>query len=148
MNIRMNRKNTFDEDSRLSTPSQLAIKSLVAAIPDEEVSLAWRSSLNQKLMLEVAKKQRRRHMFWIASPIAGLSVAAALAFVVMFHPVSHHAAPKTDLSLEAAIVADHHKEVLETDLSSAGLNGAEVATEANVSDPDQGVWSESDVESL
>ncbi len=136
------------EDSRLNTPGQVAIRSLVSALPEEEVSMAWRSSLNQQLMQIAAKKQRRKRFLWIASPIAGLSVASALAFVVMLQPFAHKPIVRPDTGIESAILADHYSSTILSDVTSAGLNSTEVSTEANVKDPEQGIWNESDVESL
>jgi len=148
MNSKMNLDLHSVDDEKLKTPGQMAMRSLVSALPEEEVSMAWRSSLNQQLMQVAAKKQRRRRFLWVASPIAGLSFVSALAFVVMLQPFGHKPLAAPDHGVESAILADHHASMILGDMTSAGLNSTEVSTEANAKDPDEGIWNESDVESL
>ena len=144
----MNSKELLVDDSQLNTPPQLAIQSAVRLLPDEPLSMAWRSSLNEQLLLVAAKQRKKRRLFWVASPLAGVSLATAMAVIVLIHPTIH--APKVvpTQSLETAILSDHHKSALSNDVTSAGLNLNEVTSDANSSPPEDGVWTEADVESL
>ena len=136
------------EDGKLNSAGQQAIRSIVSGLPEEPLSMAWRSSLNEQLLLVAAKQQKKRRFLWVARPLAGVSFATALAVIVLIQPFSHKAVVVPDHGLESAIMADHHQSAAASDVTSAGLNFNEVTTEANASDPEDGVWSESDVESL
>ena len=148
MKSRMNPDHNGVEESKLNSAGQQAIRAMVSSLPEEPLSMAWRSSLNEQLRLVAAKKQKRKRLFWVASPLAGLSLTGALAFIVMFQPMAHKPVVSPDRGLESAILKDHHNSTLVNEMTSAGLNLTEVTTDANESDPDDGVWSESDVQSL
>ena len=148
MKSRMNPDRDAVEESKLSSVGQQAIRNVVSSLPDEPLSMAWRSSLNEQVRLMAAKKQKRRRLFWVASPLAGLSLTGALAFNVMFQPMSHKPISVPDRGLETAILKDHHNSTLGSEMTSAGLNLTEVTTDANESDPEEGVWNEADVQSL
>jgi hypothetical protein len=136
------------DDAKLNSPGQLAVRDLVRALPEDTVSMAWRSSLNEQLLGLAAKQQKRRRILWFAPPAVGISMVTVLAFVLMIQPTTHPAAGIPDRGIESAILNDHHASTLSSDVSSAGLNLAEVTSDANETDPDDGVWSEADVESL
>lgn len=148
MKSKMNQGHEFVDESKLNSSGQQTIRNLVSSLPDEPLSMAWRSSLNEQVRLMAAKKQKRRRLFWVASPIAGLSLTGALAFIVMIQPFSHKPIAIPDRGLETAILKDHHNSTLGSEMTSAGLNLTEVTTDANESDPDEGVWNEADVQSL
>ena len=76
------------EDAKLNSAGQMAIRSMIQALPEEPVSMAWRSALNEQLLASAAKQRKKRRLLWFASPAAGLTLVTALAFVVMFQPGS------------------------------------------------------------
>ena len=74
-------------DSALRTESQKAVARLVHELPEDVLSLSWRSDLNQKLRFAAAKIDRKRKIHaWIVRPSLGLGLAAAMASVVFFRP--------------------------------------------------------------
>ncbi|MBS1718485.1 MAG: hypothetical protein JSS72_12215 [Armatimonadetes bacterium] len=73
-------------DEALNSPSQKAVQEVVSNLPDEQVSMAWRSDLNQKLMAEVGSVRRKRFVLYRLSPaLLGVGLAAAL-FVMRMPP--------------------------------------------------------------
>jgi len=148
MKGKMDPKDNGIDESRLKSAPQLAIRDLVRGLPEETVSMAWRSSLNEQLLVVAAKQRKKRRILWFSGPAVGISLATALAFVVLFQPSSHPTVKAPEYGIESAILNDHHSSTLSNEVSTAGLNSTEVSTEANESDPVDGLWNEADVESL
>jgi hypothetical protein len=144
----MNAEDKGVDDSQLNSASQMAVRNLVRALPEETVSMAWRSSLNEQLHTLAVKKQKKRRLLWFATPTVGISLVTALAFVLMFQPAPHHPISVPDRGIESAILSDHHSSTLSNEVSTAGLNFNEASSDANDADPEDGVWSEDDVESI
>ena len=144
----MNKDSDGFDDMKLTSPGQEIVRSIVKSLPEEPLSMAWRSSLNEQLLLIAAKQKRRKRLLWVASPIAGFSFAMALAFVVMFNPSRSIRNTSSVPGIESAIISDHHSSSITNEVSAAGLNLNEVNSDANQFDPQDGIWNESDVESL
>jgi len=135
-------------DDKLDSIGQQAVRKIVQALPEDAPSMAWRSSLNERLMEVAAKKQKKKRIAWIVRPALGLSLATVLAVVVMFHPFARKPISTVDRGIESAIMSDHHDSVILNEVSSTGLNANEVTTDANPEDPDDGLWSDADAQSL
>jgi len=144
----MNANDKGVDEAKLNSAGQLTVRNLVRALPEDTVSMAWRSSLNEQLLTLAAKRQKKRRFMWFATPTLGISMVTALAFVIMIHPAPRHTVGLPDRGIESAILSDHHTSTLSNEVSTAGLNLNEATSDANESDPDDGVWSEADVESL
>lgn len=144
----MDRDNSGINDAKLNSDAQLAIRRVVSSLPDEPVSMAWRSGLNEQLFTMAARQQRKKRILWFASPIAGVSLAMALALVMVFRPISHSPAGVPDRGVESAILSDHHASTLSNELSAAGLNLNEVTTDANDTDSPADDRTGDDAESL
>lgn len=112
-------------DAKLASEGQELIRNMVKAVPEETVNLAWRSSLNEKLVAAVEAKQRRRRVAWFLSPALGLGLAGALA-IVMFTTPSNTSSKVSHRNLEATLVADHRDNVRYTDVTGVGLSPDEV----------------------
>jgi len=147
----INRPDREMDDTKLNSEGQQAIRKVVQALPEDSLSMAWRSSLNEQLLQVAVVQKKKQRWNWAIKPVVGLSFAMALAGVVLFMPAHPHSSkPPTvaNRGLESAIITDHHNSALLDEVSTAGLNASETKTEANPQDPDDGIWSESDVESL
>ena len=145
----MNSEHNSIEDAKLNSSGQQAIREMVRALPEEPLSMAWRSSLNEQLLVVAAKQQKKKRIMWFARPAAGgLSLAMCFALVMLFHSSAPKPADVPSQSIESAILSDHHTSVLLGEVSNTGLNMNEVTSEANPSDPEDGQWTEADVESL
>jgi len=135
-------------DAKLNSSEQQTISRIVKALPEDTVSMAWRSSLNEQLLAVAAKQRKKQRMLWFIRPALGLSLATVLAVVVMFHPVDKQVPIQPDHSVESAILSDHHNSVLMNEVSSTGLNANEVNSEVNPDDPTDEMWSEPDAHGL
>jgi hypothetical protein len=140
----MNAEDKGVEEAQLNNAGQLAIRNLVRSLPEEPVSMAWRSSLNEQLLVMAAKKQKRRKLLWFATPTLGISMVTALAFVLMIHPTNRPAIVLPDRGIESAILSDHHSSTLSNEVSTAGLNLNEATAYADESDSDDSGLSQAD----
>lgn len=61
------------------------VRALVQGLPEETVSLQWRSELNERILATAAKPQRS-WLAWAWRPAVGLALTASLAAAVMFRP--------------------------------------------------------------
>ena len=142
----MKMKNEFD-DRMLESDGQQQVRQLVSGLPEDTLSMAWRSSLNEKLMQNAKQNRRRQLLTWTLRPALGLGLAGIFAFVVMFRAstVSEPAPVHKTNQLEAALVHDHEQNLLMSDVAGVGLNPIESRpTQSTESD----AWSEVDFESL
>lgn len=73
-------KNINQLDESLEATENL--RGLVHGLPDDQVSLQWRSELNEKI-LAMAAKPRRSWLSLAWRPVSALAVAGAVAFVFM-----------------------------------------------------------------
>ena len=74
-----------DWDERLEGPEQQSVRNLVATLPDEEPSMAWRSQLNERLRALPAQARRKWwELAW--KPTVGLALAGGLAVLVFVKP--------------------------------------------------------------
>ncbi len=60
------------------------LRGLVHSLPEETVSLKWRSELNERLLMDAAKP-KRSWFAWMWRPAAGLAVAGAVTAVVFMN---------------------------------------------------------------
>lgn len=130
-------------DERLE--SSESVRHLVAALPEETVSLEWRSKLNSKLM-EVAKKPAKKRFAWWkpALPFAAAAAVAAVFFVP--HNVRSVSQPLASSSnFEAALVQTHQDQVSQLDLTGALSVEAKSEAQPIINDIE---WDSSDLDAL
>lgn len=121
-----------DLDLRLGSSSQMFVAKAVAALPEESVSMVWRSGLNEALRQQAGAAKKKRLFLGVFSPIAGLGLACALACAVMFRPTSQSPVSITGstpakTSMEASLVSLHQDDVRSFDVAGTGLNPNEAA---------------------
>jgi hypothetical protein len=136
------------EDEMLECTSQLKVREMVSGLPDDSLSMAWRSALNEKLIAAGKVSRQRKRMNLILRPAFGLAVASALALVLVMQP-SRIAPPSSTKNpgLAAALVKDHRENVELTDMVGSGLNPLESRpTDSLIDDPIG--WSDVDIDSL
>ena len=138
-------------DAQLASPAQNAMREVVQALPEDSLSMAWRSGLNERLLVEGARHQRRRRFFWLLRPAAGLAMAGALAAVFMIRTSAvPDVAPKAagSDSFEAALLSAHNEASQFADVAGSGVRPMEAAYASRDRAPDNLDWSEVDIESL
>ncbi len=139
------KRKEFD-DTLLEGSGQEFVRGLVANVPDDDLSMAWRSSLNERLLQTAHVAPKKQRMAWFLRPAMGLAFASALAAVLMIRmsPPSSSIV-RTTGSLEAALVRDHEQNIVMSDVAGLGVNPMESRpTDSNLGDD----WSEVDFESL
>lgn len=117
--------------------SKEGVKGLIGELPEDTVSLAWRSALNEKLMTE-AKPARQRGWLW--KPVAGLALAGALALVT-FIP---RTPPATTANFESKLVNAHLSLSNAREVAGTGLTAYESMQETKAVDSFHS-WTEADL---
>ena|SRR5579862_7444889 len=75
-------------DRQLSSPGQLQIRDAVRALPEEPLSMAWRSELNTQLRAVAVRRKKLNLFGWVWKPTVGLALAGGLAVALFVHPTS------------------------------------------------------------
>lgn len=100
------------------------VSDVIKSLPDDTVSLSWRSELNQKLM---ATQKPRKSWLGYWRPALGLSLAGALA-VAYFMPVGEKKSVTPSPAGVEAELLSAHKDILHSrDLSESGLTAFEIS---------------------
>ena|SRR5579871_1609421 len=124
--------NEQELNTRLDSASQRQMREVVKALPEETLSLAWRSELNAKLREGTASQQRSRRFGWAWKPAAGLVAASALAFTLVFHqpsPAIEQAAAGS--GLEKALVNHYVDSTASWEVAGDGVTVNEVKEAAS-----------------
>lgn len=142
----MKKENELNEarvDAYLEETDQ--VRKVVQALPEEGLSLSWRSELNEKLRSVQPVPQRRAWSAW--KPIAGLACAAALALMFIAPRSSEPGAATPSGSFEAKLLVEHTQSSQSRELADVGLSATEAkrTSERSVELID---WNASDLESL
>jgi hypothetical protein len=122
-------------DQKLNSDAQIAVAKVVSSIPEDTLSMVWRSELNEAIRLTAVNTKRHKFVFSFGGPIAGLGVACALALIV---PItlsrSNHRIVKVDPpvatvpaspSIEEGLLQVHQDDVRMSDVAGTGLNPTE-----------------------
>jgi hypothetical protein len=139
-------------DEQLASEAQEAVRGFVKALPHEELSLAWRSGLNERLLAASAKQRRQRLFGWVWKPAFGLSVAGALAILTLMRPSAPtpviRGSGDVNGVIEASIVSTHRDSNAYSDVVGVGLLPVEVASGRTTSSPTRVDWDEVDIDTL
>ena len=141
-------------DAKLASAAQCAMRDVVRALPEDAPSMAWRSGLNERLLVDAARRRRRARFFWALRPAAGLAFAGALTAVFVFRtspmnpaPTSHSVASSSS-SLEAGLLSTHSQVAAFADVAGTGVRPIETTYVSKNDEDDDLDWSEVDIESL
>lgn len=138
-------------DQRLEGAGQQQVAKVVHALPEETVSMAWRSALNEKVLLASKARQRTKVINWVLRPTAGLALASALAIIFVMRTSAPNLAASTGItsnSVEAKLVAFHRDSSLAYDVSGPGLTNTDAVegkADQRLGEPN---WTEDDLSSL
>ncbi len=96
-------------DGALEGEGSKMARHAVSALDDDAPSMAWRSSLNQKLSL--VSRKRRTAVYWRFGVAASAVAAASVLVVSFFQPFQAPSSVPTrvakEASVEEAIITDH-----------------------------------------
>ena len=120
------KKEELIDESKLHSASQMRVASLIKSMPEEDLSLSWRSELNVKLMEIQATKSKRKSTKRFFAFGSSLSATVAVAGYALFMANSNTiVAPvgKIDSSGFVSELVRTHQESLVT-LSVSGTSSA------------------------
>ncbi len=112
-------------ETQLQSEDQLKVASLVKSLKDDELSLAWRSELNAKLMAAQQTKAKKKSAFRVYAWGSSLSVgvaAAVFAGTILLTPKSNKVAPQTNNSslIASELVQAHEESMVFASVSGTG----------------------------
>lgn len=93
-------------DEALNELGQQFIAQSVKRLSNEDVSLVWRSRLNEALVVEQSKAQKTRRVRLIWRPISGFAAASVCAFVLISNQATIDP-PRSSARLEADVIHAH-----------------------------------------
>jgi len=132
-------------DALLKSDSQQMIQRAVHALPEDSLSLSWRSELNERLRQArpVSRWRSRVAVAW--RPALGLALAGCLAVMVTLKTTP--TSPEHTGNLEASLVTAYDDSTTADELVGPGLSVHEVndTTKTQQTSSD---WSESDLNNL
>ena len=109
--------------------SQGHVKSLVAGLKDDSLSMAWRSELNLKLLAAADKKKKtvrtRRFLTWGSS--LGLAAVASSFAVLMFQPAGSVVPHSSGDGFTRELVQVHNESTVLASVSGTGVDQCETA---------------------
>ncbi|HVT13566.1 MAG TPA: hypothetical protein VHE55_14975 [Fimbriimonadaceae bacterium] len=116
-------------EEELNSPEQLHVRELVRALPDETLSLTWRSGLNARLQSEMVRRRKLNLFGWVWKPAVGLALAGALAVAFIIPPKG--SAPARGGELEKALVTHYVESTASWEVAGDGVSMGEVKDAVN-----------------
>lgn len=124
------------QDSQLESASQQKIASLVKSLPSEDLSMSWRSQLNEKLMAaELAKKKQRktRRAFAWGSTLSFGAAAGVFGILMMNGPQAVAPIRKVESpTMASELVKTHQESMVLASVSGTGAAARETSLEEDV----------------
>lgn len=97
-----------------------SVRKLVGALPEDELSLEWRSQLNERLL---AIRPRVPAKWWITwRPVAGLALAGALVGTLILRAPQDAPSTPTAVGLDEAMIAAHRESVTRQEIGAAPVS--------------------------
>lgn len=122
------------------------VRHMVASLPEEEPTLAWRSALSERIHQEASKRDKRRRWNFVWRPFAGVALASALAVVMLNRvPNSGMVQPSSSRSLEASLAQAHQDAMAASEVTSYA---PVVAVSDEAREELHPTWNEVDLEAL
>ena len=123
-----------EQDRELSSPSQLRVREIVRSLPEETLSLSWRSDLNARIRAESARLRKRILFGWIWKPAAGLTLAGALAVAVVFRIPTLPRSPSLGIGkgeVERALIKTYVESTAAREAAVDGVTASEAKDSAD-----------------
>jgi hypothetical protein len=109
-------------DARLNSAEQLWIAKSVASLPEEQVSMAWRSQLNEKLRASAPVKKARR-VWQVLVPATAFASCLVLGVTIFLSRETVQSPTAVESgAVEAAIVASYREHSSSRDVGGVGLH--------------------------
>src|SRR5579862_8678015 len=117
--------NEKEMDRRLQSPAQVQMGEVIKALPEETLSLAWRSELNTKLRAQAIHRRKLNLFGWLWKPAAGVALAGCLAVAFVFHEPAPQT-PAASGGIESALVGDYVDSTASWEVAGDGASVSEV----------------------
>lgn len=137
----LNAIETAELDELLATPKQQVVNALVAALPEENVSLQWRSSLNEKLRAMTPVRKHVSFMLIGFRTLAGIGLASLLciAFYTKFGggasaPANANPEASAPQKIGSALISAHRESVTSSEIAGPGIADGEADSKKSASD--------------
>jgi len=143
----MNRREDNEKlDALLNSAGQQAIREAVNAMPEEQLSLAWRSDLNERLrqVRPTSKWRVTINATWKPAVMFALGGCLVMALMLRTTPLS---SPKGSDNVEASLVAAFDDSANSEEVAGPGLGMHEVGDTTQASDSSSD-WTDSDLTNL
>ena len=125
------KKEELLDEAKLNTVAQLQVASLVKALPDEDLSLSWRSELNVKLMAahQARRKQKstKRIFAWGSSLSAGLACLSYVLLLANTASIGTAGVKADSSSIAKELVQTHQESLVMASVSGTGSAARETA---------------------
>jgi hypothetical protein len=118
------KKEELFDDEKLNSSSQKRVATLIKSLPEDDLSLSWRSSLNLKLMAaqQAKKKQRatKRFFAWGSSLSAGVAATAYFVFLTNATSIVSPTQNSDSVAFASELVRTHQESVVLASVSGIG----------------------------
>lgn len=132
------KEETFDE-SLLNSENQHKLALLVKSLPEEDLSLSWRSGLNMKIMAaQDAKRKHRRTkkiFAWSSSVSAGFAATVLFGLMMNPTPVSSPSRNLDSVAFASELVKTHQESLVLASVSGMGYPTHETSITEDTSLP-------------
>lgn len=146
-----NRKLNMDAiDRDLNSLESQKVAKAVSSLKDDDLSMAWRSQLNERLAAESHKKVKRLFFGRVWGYVAGLglSTVAGVSLFLAFAPATINTpGPAMSDSVESQMLAAHHTAVRSADAAVDGLSTLD-ETDTAAAAKNINEWKQEDLEAL
>jgi hypothetical protein len=118
----------------LEAPGQQAVRQLVKAMPEDTVSLQWRSSLNERLLALAPVKKKISALVIGFRALAGLGLASLLCLAVISRLDTSKPSivqPSSGSALASALLDEHRHSVDSGEIAGPGVADGDVDSQAS-----------------
>jgi len=122
----MNHQQMNRIDEQLNSEAQRTVASVVKRLPEDAPSLAWRSALNERILADQSKMQRKRRFWVFARPAMAAIAAASLAIAFVAKAPNSSVVLRPSGSMEQALIEAHLDASQGMDVAGIGLTPDEV----------------------
>ncbi len=144
---RIDREQEARLDGLLEQPAQQALARMVAALPQEEPSLAWRSAVSERVFAAAKANARKRRIAWTLRPALGLGLGAAMALAFISTQMQVLDPPVASASVEEQILSAH-RESVQVESFWGGVRTGEEAIAVSAPAVQEYQWDETDLGTL
>ena len=121
------------------------VREIIQEMPEDVLSMTWRSQLNEKILVESARIQRRRKLVWWSRPAASLVLAGSLAVMFLVRVPMMKAQVSESPSIASTLLNVHRE--AQISVTDVRLTSSE-ADEYGQTIPRADSWTDSDLVGL